>query len=67
VLTYNFWWAITNVMVHVPAGVLIAVLLNVQGLWLKRIYRAIYILPVVSRRWWWQRSGATSLTSSTGP
>lgn len=47
VLTYNFWWAITNVMVHVPAGVLIAVLLNVQGLWLKRIYRAVYILPVV--------------------
>jgi arabinogalactan oligomer/maltooligosaccharide transport system permease protein len=47
VLIYNFWWAITNVMVHVPAGVLIAVLLNVQGLWLKRIYRAIYILPVV--------------------
>lgn len=47
VLTYNFWWAITNVMVHVPAGVLIAVLLNVEGLWLKRIYRAVYILPVV--------------------
>ena len=47
VLTYNFWWAITNVMVHVPAGVLIAVLLNTQGLWGKRIYRAIYILPVV--------------------
>jgi arabinogalactan oligomer / maltooligosaccharide transport system permease protein len=47
VLTYNFWWAITNVMVHVPAGVLIAVLLNTQGLWLKKIYRAVYILPVV--------------------
>lgn len=47
VLTYNFWWAITNVMVHVPAGVLIAVLLNTDGLWLKKIYRAIYILPVV--------------------
>ena len=47
VLVYNFWWAITNVMVHVPAGVLIAVLLNTQGLWFKRIYRAIYILPVV--------------------
>ena len=28
VLIYNFWWAITNVMVHVPAGVVIAVLLN---------------------------------------
>ncbi len=47
VLIYNFWWAITNVMVHVPAGVLIAVLLNVQGLWFKKIYRAIYVLPVV--------------------
>jgi arabinogalactan oligomer/maltooligosaccharide transport system permease protein len=47
VLTYNFWWAITNVMVHVPAGVLIAVLLNVPGLWFKKIYRALYVLPVV--------------------
>ena len=47
VLIYNIWWAITNVLVHVPAGVLIAVLLNVKGLWLKRIYRAVYIMPVV--------------------
>ncbi|KAF0111517.1 MAG: maltose/maltodextrin transport system permease protein [Chloroflexi bacterium] len=47
VLTYNFWWAITNVMVHVPAGVLIAVLMNVKGIWFKRLYRAIYVLPVV--------------------
>jgi arabinogalactan oligomer/maltooligosaccharide transport system permease protein len=47
VLVYNLWWAVTNVAVHVPAGVLIAVLLNVPGLWFKRIYRAIYILPVV--------------------
>ena len=47
VLTYNIWWAVTNVMVHVPAGVLIAVLLNTQGLWMKRIYRSVYVLPVV--------------------
>jgi len=47
VLTYNIWWALTNVLVHVPAGVLIAVLLNTQGLWGKRLYRAIYVLPVV--------------------
>ena len=46
-LYYNFWWAITNVMVHVPAGVLIAVLLNTEGLWFKKVYRAVYILPVV--------------------
>jgi arabinogalactan oligomer/maltooligosaccharide transport system permease protein len=47
VLIYNFWWALTNVMVHVPAGVVIAVLLNTQGLWFRKIYRAVYILPVV--------------------
>lgn len=47
VLVFNFWWALSNVAVHVPAGVLIAVLLNTQGLWFKKIYRAIYILPVV--------------------
>jgi arabinogalactan oligomer/maltooligosaccharide transport system permease protein len=47
VLVYNFWWALTNVLIHVPMGVLIAVLLNTQGLWFKKIYRALYILPVV--------------------
>ncbi len=47
VLAFNLWWAVTNVLVHVPAGVLIAVLLNTQDLWFKRIYRAIYILPVI--------------------
>ncbi|NJD60377.1 MAG: sugar ABC transporter permease [Anaerolineales bacterium] len=47
VLTYNFWWAITNVAVHVPAGILIAVLLNIHGIWFKRVYRAIYVLPIV--------------------
>ena len=47
VLVYNFWWAISNVALHVPAGILIAVLLNRQGLWFKKIYRALYVLPVV--------------------
>lgn len=46
-LGFNFWWALSNVALHVPAGVLIAVLLNTQGLWFKRIYRAIFILPIV--------------------
>lgn len=47
VLEFNFWWAISNVLLHVPAGVMIATLLNTEGLWMKRIYRAVYILPVV--------------------
>ena len=47
ILTYNLWWAITNVAIHVPAGIVIAVLLNTPGLWMKRIYRSLYILPIV--------------------
>ena len=47
ILTYNFWWALSNVALHVPAGVLIATLLNTKGLWFKRIYRAIYVMPIV--------------------
>lgn len=44
---FNLWWAFSNVVIHVVLGVLIAVLLNTQGLRLKRIWRAVYILPVV--------------------
>ncbi len=44
---FNLWWAFSNVVVHVIIGVLVAVVLNTPGLWLKRIYRAIFILPVV--------------------
>ncbi|HJZ46539.1 MAG TPA: sugar ABC transporter permease [Roseiflexaceae bacterium] len=46
-LAFDLWWAISNVVIHVVLGVLIAVLLNTEGLWGKRIYRAIYVLPVV--------------------
>jgi arabinogalactan oligomer / maltooligosaccharide transport system permease protein len=47
VLVFNLFWAITNVVFHVVLGVLVALVLNVNGLRFKRIYRAIYILPVV--------------------
>lgn len=47
VLAFNLVWTFTNVPIHVVMGVLIAVLLNVKGLWFKRFYRAIYILPIV--------------------
>ncbi|HEY4721959.1 MAG TPA: sugar ABC transporter permease, partial [Anaerolineae bacterium] len=47
VLAFDLVWTFTNVPVHVVIGVLVAVLLNVKGLWFKRVYRAIYILPIV--------------------
>lgn len=44
---FNLWWALSNVAIHVVIGVAIAVLLNSPGLKFKRIWRAVYILPVV--------------------
>jgi arabinogalactan oligomer/maltooligosaccharide transport system permease protein len=46
-LGFNLIWTFANVPVHVVLGVLIAVLLNQPGLWFKRAYRAIYVLPMV--------------------
>ncbi len=46
-LGFNLWWTFSNVIFHVSIGIAIAVLLNTEGLWFKKIYRAIYILPMV--------------------
>jgi arabinogalactan oligomer/maltooligosaccharide transport system permease protein len=46
VLTFNLFWAFTNVVAHVVIGVIIALVLNVEGLRFKRIWRAVYILPI---------------------
>lgn len=47
IILYNLWWAFVNVVIHVILGVAIAVLLNSKGLKGKRIYRALFIIPVV--------------------
>ncbi len=47
ILGFNLWWTFSNVIFHVGLGIIIAVVLNIEGLWFKRIYRAIYILPMV--------------------
>lgn len=46
-LGFNLWWAISNTIVHVILGVLIAVFLNQKGFWFKNVYRAIYVLPII--------------------
>jgi arabinogalactan oligomer/maltooligosaccharide transport system permease protein len=46
ILTFNLFWAFTNVVIHVVIGVAIALVLNVEGLRFKRIWRAVYILPI---------------------
>ncbi len=47
VLTFNIFWAFTNVAIHLVLGVAIALVLNSKGIRLQRFWRAIYILPVV--------------------
>jgi arabinogalactan oligomer / maltooligosaccharide transport system permease protein len=46
-LGFNLIWTFANVPFHVVIGVLIAVLLNTEGLWFRKIYRALYIVPLV--------------------
>ena len=47
ILVFDLVWTFTNVPFHVVIGVLIAVLLNTKGLWFKRFYRAVFVLPMV--------------------
>lgn len=44
---FNLWWTFSNVIFHVAFGIAIAVALNTEGLWFKRLYRAIYIIPII--------------------
>src|SRR5215212_2106434 len=46
ILTFNLFWAFSNVIIHVVLGVAVALVLNVDGLRFKRIWRAVYILPI---------------------
>ena len=46
-LFFNLFWAFSNVIIHVVLGVAIALLLNVNGLRFKKVYRALFILPVI--------------------
>jgi arabinogalactan oligomer/maltooligosaccharide transport system permease protein len=46
-ILYNIWWALSNVAIHVVLGVAIALLMHTRGLWFKRGYRALFIIPVV--------------------
>ena len=45
ILLFNFIWTFVNLVLHVSIGVAVAVLLNQEGLKLKRFYRSLYIIP----------------------
>jgi ABC-type sugar transport system permease subunit len=45
ILLFNLVWTFTQVTFHVVIGVAVAMLLNPKGLWLKKFYRAVFIIP----------------------
>lgn len=45
-LFFNLWWAVSSVFTTTIAGIVIAVLLNAEGLWFKKFYRVLFILPM---------------------
>jgi arabinogalactan oligomer/maltooligosaccharide transport system permease protein len=45
ILLFNLVWTFSQVAFHVSIGVAVALLLNANGLWFKRFYRGIYIIP----------------------
>lgn len=45
ILLFNFLWTLINVFFHVAIGIGVAVLLNQEGLFGKRLYRSLYIIP----------------------
>jgi arabinogalactan oligomer/maltooligosaccharide transport system permease protein len=44
-LTFNIWWALSNVIFHVTIGVVIALVLNRKRLFGRRFYRALFLIP----------------------
>ena len=44
-LVFNILWTFINVTLHVAIGVIMALLLNVEGLPGKRIYRSLFVIP----------------------
>jgi arabinogalactan oligomer / maltooligosaccharide transport system permease protein len=46
-LFFNLFWALSNVVIHVVLGVAIAIVLNTKGLHFRRVWRALYVLPVI--------------------
>ena len=47
ILAFDLFWTFSNVIIHVSLGIMIAVVLNRQGLWFKGFYRALFIIPIV--------------------
>lgn len=45
ILLFNLVWTMSQVTFHVVLGVAVAMLLNPKGLWFKRLYRAVFIIP----------------------
>jgi arabinogalactan oligomer/maltooligosaccharide transport system permease protein len=44
-LTFNIWWALSNVVFHVTIGIIVALVLNRKRLFGRRFYRSLFLIP----------------------
>jgi ABC-type sugar transport system permease subunit len=64
-LGFNIMWTLVNVTFHVGLGVLIAIVLNMPGVWARALYRTLFLIPwgmpvLITGMVWnnmWQRNG----------
>ena len=70
ILVFNLVWTFTQVFFHVFFGILIALVLNTEGLPGKRVYRSLFVIPwalpalisgMVWHNMWHERYGAINL------
>jgi arabinogalactan oligomer/maltooligosaccharide transport system permease protein len=70
ILMFNVFWTAVNVFLHVGIGVLVALVLNTEGLPGKRIYRSLFVIPwalpalisgMVWHNMWHEQFGAINL------
>jgi arabinogalactan oligomer/maltooligosaccharide transport system permease protein len=70
ILVFNMVWTVTNVVLHVTIGIIVALALNIDGLPGKRIYRSLFVIPwalpalisgMIWRNMWHEQFGGVNL------
>ena len=70
ILVFNVVWTVTNVVLHVAIGIIVALALNVDGLPGKRVYRSLFVIPwalpalisgMIWRNMWHEQFGGVNL------
>ena len=73
-LGFNIMWTLVNVTLHVALGVVIALVLNMQDVWGRRLYRTLFLIPwgmpvlitgLIWNNMWQKNSGGVNLLAES--